>query len=255
MRAISRRFAALCRREAGRGKALAAASALLISYAAFPASAGDFANREIIGFTPDGAQFAFEEFGVQDGSGFPYCNIFVIDTETDSWHPGTPVRRLVEDEGVRVATVCGTARSEAAPILAGIDDRGSLLASNPITESGRDPYSVTFKRHPEQLLPNPDWTLRLEKIALPAQGQPLDDGEETFGFRLTLETPDGKRVLHEDSVLPPSRGVALDYRIHDVVIRQPFGQPSTLAVLVMVLRKGFEGPDGRYLAVTAKLPS
>lgn len=253
MRAISMRSAVTRQHDGSR--AVLTALALLLTGIVSPAAAGDFAEREIIGFSPDGARFAFEEFGVQDGSGFPYCNVFVIDTATDSWHSGAPIRRLIEDETARIPTVCGTARTDAAPLLTGIDDRGALLASNPITESGRDPYAVTFKRHPEQLLPNPDWTLRLEKIPLPAQGLPIDDADATFGFRLTLETPDGKRVLHEDTKLPASRGIALDYRIHDVVIRQPFGQPATLAVLVMVLRKGFEGPDGRYLAVTANLPS
>ena len=49
----------------------------------FSAQAGDFAKREIHGFSVDGGLFAFEEYGVQDGSGFPYSNIYVIDTATD----------------------------------------------------------------------------------------------------------------------------------------------------------------------------
>ena len=44
------------------------------------AEAGDYADRTILGFSPDGSTFAFEEFGVQDGSGFAYANIYMIDT-------------------------------------------------------------------------------------------------------------------------------------------------------------------------------
>lgn len=217
------------------------------------ALAGDFAGRDILGFSANGSRFAFEEFGVQDGSGFPYCNIFVIDTAKDEWVPGSPVRKRIDDETARVATACRSAAEQAAPLIANIDERGDLLASNPITESGRDPYEITFKRRPALQLDNPDWKLRLERIALPATVSWAGDAK-TFGYRLILDTPEGSRVLHEDKSLPESRGVPLDYRIHDVVIRQPFGQPASLAVIVMVLTKGFEGPDGRYLAVTAQLP-
>ncbi|MBN9000176.1 MAG: DUF2259 domain-containing protein [Rhizobiales bacterium] len=220
---------------------------------ALPAAAGEFAEREIIGFSPDGARFAFEEFGVQDGSGFPFCNIFVVDTATDSWVKGTPIRRLVEDEGVRVATACGLARADAAPFIADLDDRGNLLASNPITESGRDPYSLAFKRWPELVLENGDLLLRLETIPLPAPEGALPD-RETAGFRLVLNDGAKDVLLHEDKTLPASRGTAFDYRISDVVMQQPFNAPPTIAVLVLVIQRGFEGASGRYVVVTKRLP-
>ena len=65
---------------------------------AAPASAGDFAERHIFGFSPDGSHFAFEEYGVQDGSGFPYSNIYIVDVANDSWLPGTPLRVRIDDE-------------------------------------------------------------------------------------------------------------------------------------------------------------
>ena len=54
------------------------------------ALAADAADRAIIGFSGDGRFFAFEEFGIQDGSGFPYANIYVIDLEKDRWVEGSP---------------------------------------------------------------------------------------------------------------------------------------------------------------------
>ena len=56
------------------------------------ALAADAADRAIIGFSADGRYFAFEEFGIQDGSGFAYANIFVLDLEDDKWVEGSPVR-------------------------------------------------------------------------------------------------------------------------------------------------------------------
>ncbi|HEV7283224.1 MAG TPA: DUF2259 domain-containing protein [Kaistia sp.] len=217
------------------------------------AIAGDFAERSILGFSPDGSRFAFEEFGIQDGSGFPYSNIFVLDTRKDAWVTGTPVRVRLDDETAGIAAARAAARKQAGDKLSGLDQPGTLLASNPITESGRDPYSVTFRRHPVQQLDGPELTVSLQAIPLDAPNND-DPDYKTQGFRLVLKDERGETVLHEDKALPASRGTALDYRINDVIIQQRFGQPATLVVLVMVLTRGFEGPDGRYMAVTAQLP-
>ena len=59
---------------------------------ALPALAGDRALFQPIGFSADGRYFAFEEYGVQDGSGFPYSNTYILDLPADKWVNGTPVR-------------------------------------------------------------------------------------------------------------------------------------------------------------------
>ncbi|MEM8542235.1 MAG: DUF2259 domain-containing protein, partial [Pseudomonadota bacterium] len=83
-------------------------STLVLS--ASSAFAGDFANLNVLGFSADGNIFAFEEYGVQDGSGFPYANRFYIDTNTDQFIGGSPIRVRIEDETVDVSQ----ARSDAA---------------------------------------------------------------------------------------------------------------------------------------------
>ena len=62
------------------------------------AVSGDFATRHIHGFSADGKLFAFEEYGVQDGSGFPYSTIYIIDTDTDNWTAGSPFKAQLNDE-------------------------------------------------------------------------------------------------------------------------------------------------------------
>jgi len=63
---------------------------LLFACSAIAAQAGDYAERRIIGFSANGKYFAFQQFGVQDGSGFPYSEIFIINTDTDTWAGGSP---------------------------------------------------------------------------------------------------------------------------------------------------------------------
>lgn len=233
-------------------RAFALAACLIASIPTL-AVAGDFAERSILGFSSDGSRFAFEEFGVQDGSGFPYANLFVLDTTKDSWVAGTPVRVRLDDETRGIQEARQAAAKTAAPFLKDIGRPGTLLASNPITESGRDPYSIGFRRHPVQQLDGPEIKVTLETIPLDAPNN-QDPEYKTQGFRLVLKDERGETILHEDKVLPASRGTALDYRINDVIIDQRFGQPATLVVLVMVMTRGFEGPDGRYLAVATQLP-
>jgi hypothetical protein len=78
--------------------------------------AAELAESAVIGYSVDGRYFAFEEFGIQDGSGFAYSNLFVIDLERDRWVPGTPVRRRGLDETERLFDVRAEAMAEAQPI-------------------------------------------------------------------------------------------------------------------------------------------
>ena len=49
---------------------------ILLGVFSLEASAGDTATPQVLGFSADGKVFAFEEYGIQDGSGFPYANRF-----------------------------------------------------------------------------------------------------------------------------------------------------------------------------------
>ena len=145
---------------------------LAVATALAPAAlAGDFAERRIIGFSADGKYFAFEQFGVQDGSGFPYAEIFVIDIEKDAWAPDTPIRISLREEGKTLADARTQASSQAAAALSSlkIDRPGVLLASNPPGESGADPLKVGVDARFE-LPSQPDaYTLTLASYKLPSK--------------------------------------------------------------------------------------
>ena len=58
--------------------------------------AGDYATLNFIGFSRDGKYLAFEEYGVQDGSGFPYSNIYIVETAKNAY-AAPPVRKSVKE--------------------------------------------------------------------------------------------------------------------------------------------------------------
>lgn len=257
-------------------------AAVACAYLVFinPALAYDIATPHIIGFSEDGTQFAFEEYGITESEGDNvYANIYVIDTRTDEWISGTPIRHA--EDGVPKAsqeTVIKTARAhaleKAKDALKHISAQGRLIASNPLTEMSGDPHAVSFCYHANGCQ---KMSLKLDTVLLPATTPSNDPdwtekfGGKTAGFRLTLEAsadPRGmiynpgpyrqilhedKKLLHEDKKLPESRGQALDYRISDVVFYQT-EKVNVLAVLLMVFEPGWEGENAHFIAVTAQLP-
>lgn len=232
-----------------RASALAAAALLA---ATATGRAGDFADREILGFSPDGATFAFAEFGVQDGSGFAYANVYVIDVASDSWVSGTPIRVMHENEDETLANVREEARQRALPWLTryGIEPGGRVVVSNPASELSADPHQVRFLTDFYANWPDHVWTLTLTPVPLP---EPVgcENLGPVAGFRLELGNWLGEtRTLHEDTALPGSRGCPQDYAIADVVTHtDDGGGEAAMVVLLNVIRQGFEGPDRRFLAV------
>ena len=233
------------------------AGALLISAALFPdgANAGDAANLNILGFSKDGRVFAFEESGVQDGSGFPYANRFYIDTRSDNFLPGTPIRVRLETEQATEAEARRQAKQRGEKIVpqAELDaNRGYTAAFNPPSELSSDPHRIVAS--PRPIFPTPDEPaeFRIEELPFPDAANCPDS--EVVGFRVIRVDASGggaSRVLHEDKSVPRSRNCPLGYRIAGL---QTFGLDGLVsyAVLVSVRSQGFEGPDYRWLAVTGR---
>jgi predicted secreted protein len=236
------------------GTARLAASLLLVALL-LPAvaTAGDRALAEFIGYSGDGRYFAFEEFGIQDGSGFPYANIYVIDLPADSWVSGTPVRVRLDREDADIAAARAAAREQAAERLESLEISAPahLIALNGDGEPG-DGLTLDFGAvsyigsEPATL-----WTLELEIF----DAQSPEDcvtylGEEAKGYALLLQGNGVTRELHRDTgQLPRSRGCPTTYRIYGVVARPDSGTLDDAVAIVSVYPFGFEGPDRRFLAV------
>jgi predicted secreted protein len=222
------------------------------------AAAGDYADREIIGFSPDGRFFAFEEYGMQDGSGFPYSNIYLIDTSNDSWVSGTPIRVRLENESATVEQARQQARAAAASALASrnVGLPGRLLLSNPLTEIVPDPHIAEFQTFAYS--PRLSETNLLTLTEFPLYLKSCDFGlGDTMGFGLTLRTVTGEvRTLHQDTAIPASRACPVGYGISDVIgFDGTPGGDVVLIVILNVFQIGFEGPDRRFIAIATSIPA
>ena len=233
---------------------VAALASLLV---ASPAAAGDIASFRPIGFSPDGGIFAFEEYGIQDGSGFPYSSIFIIDTAKDAFIPGTPIRVRIDDEKAGLAGARGEAAAKAAPLVQKFTlgaNPGLMAAFNPITETESPAHSLTYRQYAVEPPVGGQFALALEEIALAPSARCKDVTPQSTGFRLSFEMEDGQpsqRLLHADEKIPESRNCPTGYRLGGVMVHHPDGAEPVHIVLVQVLSFGFEGRDGRWIAVPA----
>lgn len=215
--------------------------------------AGDYADLAVLGFSPDGRYFAFEEYGIQDGSGFPYSNIFLIDTTSDEWVAGTPIRVLTEGESPPLSETRSESADRFRPlrIERQIGAPGRTVAANPLTETSANPHFVSFA--PRRPALDRGYELALQDFQLAAPNCP-DLGKPYKGFQLTMIDPARQqRILARDERIPGSRNCPLAYAISEVVVYHPPDRQPVFAVLISVLSVGFEGPDRRFIAVTGQL--
>ena len=226
------------------------------------ALAADGAKFRAIGFSADARFFAFEQYGVQDGSGFAYADIFVLDIAKDDWVKGTPVRALVEDEAVIVGPVRAKAKKLAGAALAkaGIAVDAEILASNPFSEIVPDRKQLTFHDHYNNSMGifgdaenQGSWLLQASAVALPLPPDcETDMGVSGYRLDLTNKKSGLKTELHVDKSIPKSRFCPVGYDLEAIV--QPVGGAETgqLVAIVGVYSRGFEGADRRFIAVPFK---
>jgi len=233
--------------------ALLAASLTLFSVA--PALAGDAAQFDPIGFSEDGRYFAYEEYGIQDGSGFPYATIYLVDLIADKW-VGKPVRVRLEDETAGLPQARRQALEQARPMLDGAalvaPVQTLLLNADGEIESNRTQVTVGMfgngldaPRNPFALTLTTFDSTSTEPCASYGMEQPVQ------GFTLSFAGEDGNSAeIYRDATVPASRGCVSDYRIHAVLSPFPPGMTaSPMVAVISVYSLGFEGPDRRFITV------
>lgn len=220
------------------------------------ASAGDFSTFQSLGFSPDGKIYAFEEFGVQDGSGFPYSTVYFIDTAKDAFLAGTPVRVRIDDEAADIAKARAESHGKAKSLIDQykvLSNPGVLAAFNPMGEVGVDKKRIEYVQHAVEPVPGGSYALALDEIPLDLSDKCRDitpDGGK--GFRLKLVKRDGDptdTVIHQDTRLPESRNCPTAYQVSGAVTFNPLDGDPVHVALVLVRSFGFEGNDGRWIAV------
>jgi predicted secreted protein len=235
---------------------LAASLAGLILLLA-PALAGDRALIDFIGYSADGKYFAFEVYGIQDGSGAAYSDIFIVDLPADKWVFGSPfsVNSFADPnpEDRPLAEVRAAARAKAAPRLETLAlsqpvEILALLGDGVANADGKElGWSTPLCCGPGQTAEDA-FGLALETFPI-ASSEDYCQELEPVGYALFYSEGDSTAELHRDgATLPRSRRCTLDYRLYAVV--QPYwGAPGGRVAIVSTYPYGFEGPDRRFIAV------
>jgi predicted secreted protein len=227
------------------------ATLLTFSVGTPTSQANEAAERRIIGFSADGRYFAFEQFGIQDGSGHPYADIFITDLKEDRWVPGTPLHVRHNKEASSPQSARNEAMKLALPVLEKlkIDQPGRLVASRQIGELGEPSKSLIFKPYyytpPEGIV-----TLKLEVLDLPAIKSCENFAKIAKGFAITLLPAKGKALeFYRDKTVPPSRICPVDYGFSDIIAHDISFNNTVFVALISLFQRGFEGPDRRFLAL------
>lgn len=224
------------------------------------AGAADNAERAIIGFSPDGRYFAFEQYGVQDGSGFPFSEIFVVDLDANQWVKGSPFRAKAEDDGALVSAARAKSAKSAQALLAQLKtaEPGEILASQPVTQAASDRRRLTFDPYYISLGKQSAnrYTLSLELVPFAAPESCYADDGKQMGFKLTIADNDQNATseAHRDNAIPSSRYCPRDYDIADVIAYRSSSGSQRHVALIGVYTPGFEGLNRRLIAVPFALP-
>jgi predicted secreted protein len=243
-------------------RSLAAFVAMLVSLllvAVSPARAGDTAEVNILGFSPDGALFAFEEYGVQDGSGFPYANRFYIATATDTFITGTPIRVRLDDETKTVEDARAEAKTQGQSVIPDAvlaANRGVTAGWNAVTELSADKSRIAVNPRPVFPAIDAPVEFRIEDFALSPPSACEGLGVDIKGYRLirvAASPGETTELVHEDSSVPGSRGCPLEYSIGGLQTFHPSSGAPVFALMIIMRQFGFEGPDHRWLAVAGRL--
>jgi predicted secreted protein len=227
-----------------------AGSLLLVLGLALPSAAADRALINMLGYSDDGDYFAFEQFGTQDGSGFAYSDVFVVDLANDKWTYGTPFSVQAEDEERSLADVRAEAMAKAKDKL---DEYKIEVPVEIVALIGEGEYSTDTGLRIHWSTPaccGPGYTQADAQSLILEERQDFD----AVGFNLYYQDKFGVRELHMDGdVLPRSRGCTLHYRIHSVV--EPYGEyyginfNARRVAIIATYPFGFEGVDRRFLVV------
>jgi len=234
-------------------------ASILLGVIAVNSFAGDYANLNFIGFSKDGKFLAFEEYGTQDGSGFPYSNFYFVNVEKNSFAV-PPVSVRIDTEMATEMAARNKAQLIAAKklrelrIIKGND--GKHVVSHLINDLTLDDDSgaksasfVRFAAEIGSMYRKGFYELSLKPILTKTKDCAVFE-QETFRFELSLKDKETEttKFLQKDAALSKSRGCALGYRIQDVYLYE-----NNIAIFINVFKLGFEGPDMRFMVVSGKL--
>jgi predicted secreted protein len=241
---------------------LVAAAFLAFAPTAF---AADGAQSRALGYSPDAKYFAFEQYGTQDGSGYAYADIFVLDTSRNSWVKGSPFRVLDENESDNIVSAMAKADALAAPLLKSLKIAPAFdtLVQAPFTEIIADRRKAKFARYydsvgnPENYEATGAYVLEARDVTLPRPAECAeDDGYTVVGVELVLTNlkTGASTSLSKDATIPKSRYCPHAYDIEAIYAPSAYGlKVEPMVAIIGYYSRGFEGSDRRFIAMPFEL--
>jgi len=239
-------------------------AALALCLWAGPASAADASQSRAIGYSADWQYFAFEQYGIQDGSGFPFWEIFVLDLKADAWVKGTPVQAVIDDEAARLTGARAKAYAAAKPVLdrLGNIEPSNLLQATPATEGQADRSVARFDAYYNSAGPYTNagdrgqFEISVKPVPVPRPSFCTDPDVDVMGMEVTLRNRrSGTTVtLARDTSIPQSRGCPGSYDIDSIHAPASYGSGAANVALIGVYSRGFEGWDRQVIAIPFAMP-
>ena len=218
------------------------------------ALAADRALVNLLGYSADGRYFAFEEYGVHDGSGAPYAAVTIIDLTADQKD------RLAyfdekggEDDLLPPIRAKAMAKAAAKLKALKVTEPAQYVSMVGDGVAGADGFNLRFGAPGSGPIGEVfgDQLLKLEVLDTSDKTGCFEpDDNQAKGLALSVVTTDDQRQVFSDSVdAPPAwRLCPLDYRLYAVVL--PYNGDITQAVaLISLYTAGWEGMDRSFLAI------
>ena len=204
--------------------------------------AGDKAQFLSLGFSPDGKYFAFSQYGIQDGSGFPYADIYIVNVEKNTYVAGGVYKNKFDS--------IVDPRTEGLHVLLELRIQADSLFRLLQIESQKQGITLYQNKMRESI--NISWTNnkdKLYKASLEQISKTYNEIGVQSAFHLILEQSNSTILTIGDK--QRFRPYVRRYDIDRVITNH---EQTSYVFVIQMTRMGFEGPDIRYMVETVRLP-
>jgi predicted secreted protein len=225
-------------------KALLSAFIMLVALAAW---AGDVAQFDNLGFSPDGRYFMFGQHGILEKTSYPYAELAIVDVPANAFTP-QGVKKVSYTKGVEPGS------TGLGALLNALGDMAAQKRQYRIDHlvTGRLLYLLVDGVNPAETLEFRDFQAGTRYAVTLVQTPGTKDGQPAaaFSLKVTVTGKDGKARDYTVGNAGLARTGVKAYRVKQVVLG-PDG-----AALVFVIQK--EEADGtsvniRYMVETVRL--
>jgi predicted secreted protein len=220
----------------------------------WPAAANDQALIDFVGYSGDFRYFAFEEYGVQDGSGSAYSSIHILDLWTDAETAGSPFEAMGHEDDKTLAEIRQEADDAAGADLRKLKIDTPVQIAALLGDGFADKGAKMHFGFPDSGGPGAtqgDYTLILDSFELaptPACTEAI--GKPGLGYSLSVKSQGAVREAYRDTIIAAWRGCSTAYRLYAVVFPYGDAEIANAVAIVAFYPPGWEGEDRRFVAAS-----